>query len=116
VVLLPSEKYDFSPPGFAIKEVCLRASSFKLVSSSLYFQAMLPGLWFPEAEMLKRDGLVEVQLLGPEDSPTAITIILGTLYDKEVQVPRRLKLALLEKIAVLVDKYQWHITPLPAPN
>ena len=80
-------KYNVGPLSVKVKEVRLRVSSLKLISSSRYFQAMLEGSRFHEGEELKEHGFVEIKLLDPEDEPTAMMIILGILYENDVQVP-----------------------------
>jgi hypothetical protein len=104
-------KYNVGPLGVKVKEVHLRVSSLKLISSSRYFQAMLEGSGFREGEELKEHGFVEIKLLDSEDEPTAMMIILGILYENDVQVPIELDLPTL--VAVLVDKYQWHALVTP---
>ncbi len=99
--------------GLKMKGVRLRVSSLKLISSSRYFQAMLEGSRFREGKELKEHGFVEIELLDPEDDPTAMMIILGILYEDYVQVPTELDLPTLCKVAVLVDKYQWHALVTP---
>lgn len=106
-------KYNVGPLSVKVKEVRLRVSSLKLISSSRYFQAMLEGSRFHEGEELKEHGFVEIKLLDPEDEPTAMMIILGILYENDVQVPIELDLPTLDKVAVLVDKYQWHALVTP---
>ncbi|KAN0103381.1 hypothetical protein V8E51_011694 [Hyaloscypha variabilis] len=106
-------KYNVGPLGFKVKEVRLRVSSFKLISSSRYFQTMLEGSRFREGKELKELGFIEIELLDPEDEPTAMMIILGILYGTDIQVPIELDLPTLEKVAILVDKYQWHALVTP---
>jgi hypothetical protein len=96
-----------------VKEVHLRVSSLRLVSSSPYFRAMLEDSRFPEGIELKEHGFVQIQLSEPEDEPTAMMIILGVLYEKDVQLPTKIDLPTLHKVAVLVDKYQWHVPITP---
>lgn len=103
-----SVEFKVGPLGIEAKEVHLRVSSMKLISSSRYFQAMLEGGAFREGKELKEQGFVEIELLDPEDDPVTMMIILGIIYDKGIQVPEELNLPLLYKVAVLVDKYQWH--------
>ena len=67
---------------------------------------MLEGDVFPEGRELKGNGLVQIELLSPEDDPTALMIILGLLHGNDVELPTDLDLPGLEKVAVLVDKYQ----------
>ena len=106
-------KYNVGPLSIKVKEFRLRISSLKLTSSSRYFQAMLEGSGFREGKELKEHGFVEIELLDPEDEPTAMMIVLGILYGNNIQVPIELDLPTLNKVAVLVDKYQWHelVTP-----
>jgi hypothetical protein len=99
--------------GVKVKEVHLRVSSLRLISSSRYFQAMLEGGRFPEGNKLKEDGFIQIRLTEPEDEPTVMIIILGILYEKDVQLPTKIDLPMLHKVAVLVDKYQWHVPLTP---
>jgi len=106
-------KYNVGPLGFKVKEVRLRVSSFKLISFSPYFQTMLEGSRFREGKELEEHGFIEIELLDPEDEPTAMIIILGILYETDIQVLIELDLPTLEKVAILVDKYQWHALVTP---
>lgn len=108
-----SEKCNVGPLGIKITQVRLRVSSLKLMSSSLYFQAMLEGPAFREGKELKEHSFVEIELSDPEDEPTAAMIVLGILYGNDVQVPVELDLPMQYKVAVLVDKYQWHALVTP---
>jgi hypothetical protein len=108
-----SSRYNVGPLSIKVKEFRLRVSSVKLTSSSDYFRAMLEGSGFREGEELKTHGSVSIELSDPEDEPTAMMIILGILYENNVQVPSELDLPTLEKVAVLVDKYQWHVLVTP---
>jgi hypothetical protein len=103
-----SVTYNMEVLDFKVKELRLRVSSSILISSSDYFQAMLEGSRFREGKELKEHGFIEINLLDPEDEPTAMMIILGILYESDVQVPKKLDLQTLEKVAILVDKYRWH--------
>ncbi|PMD24653.1 hypothetical protein NA56DRAFT_643173 [Hyaloscypha hepaticicola] len=96
-----------------VKEIHLRVSSLRLASSSEYFRAMLEGSRFPEGQALKDNGFVRIRLSDPEDKPEAIMIIIGVLYEKDVQLPTKIDFQTLQKVAVLVDKYQWHIPITP---
>jgi hypothetical protein len=103
-----SAKYNLGPLGVKVKEVHLRVSSLKLISSSHYFQAMLEDSEFQEGKELKQNGFLEIELLDPEDDPTAMMIILGILYGKEIRMPNEVGLEMLNRVTVLVDKYHWH--------
>jgi hypothetical protein len=74
---------------------------------------MLEGPGFREGRELKEHGFVKIELLDPEDDPRATMVVLGILYGNNVQLPVDLDLPTLHKVAVLVDKYQWHelVTP-----
>jgi hypothetical protein len=48
-----------------VKEIHLRISSLKLISSSRYFQAMLQGFGFPEGEELREKGHCAIVLTVP---------------------------------------------------
>ena len=116
---LPSTEQQMLPNfvvgcvNIKVKEVRLRASSNKLVSSSRYFQAMLESSRFREAEELKEHGLVVIELSDPEDDPTAMMIVLGILYSSDAQMPTDVDLQTLHNVATLVDKYHWHETVAP---
>lgn len=105
--------YNVGPICVKVKEFRLRVSSLKLISSSSYFQAMLEGSGFCEGKELKDHGFVKIELLDPEDEPTAMMIILGILYESDVQVPIELDLSTLNKVAVVADKYQWQALVTP---
>ncbi|KAH8798364.1 hypothetical protein F5884DRAFT_813964 [Xylogone sp. PMI_703] len=106
-------KYSVGPLSIITKEIRLRVSSLKLISSSRYFQGMFEGPAFCERKELIEHGFVEIELLDPDDDPTAMMIILGILYETSTQVPPRLDLQMLYKVTVLVDKYQWHTLVTP---
>lgn len=40
-------------------------------------------------------------------------IILGILYGKDVRTPKDIHFPILEKVTVLVDKFQWHALVAP---
>jgi hypothetical protein len=110
---LPEKYFQAGPMSFKVKEVRLRVSSHKLISSSRYFKAMLEGSGFREAQELKEHGFVEIDLPGAEDEPKAMMIILGILYGESANVPSEIDLLLLNEIAVLADKYEWHTLAEP---
>jgi BTB/POZ domain-containing protein len=96
-----------------VKEIHLRVSSLRLASSSEYFRAMLEGSQFAEGKQLKENGTVQIRLSDPEDKPEAFMIILGALYEKNAQLPTKIDFQTLQEVAVLVDKYQWHVPMTP---
>jgi hypothetical protein len=102
------KRYNVGPIAVNVKEVRLRVSALKLASSSRYFQAMLESSTFPEGRTLKENGFVQVELSGPEDDPIAMMVILGIIYENNVEVPTEMDLSMMKKVAVLIDKYQWH--------
>jgi hypothetical protein len=99
--------------GVKVKEIHLRVSSLKLASSSEYFRAMLEGSRFPEGKQLKENGSIQIRLSDPEDKPEAFMIVLSALYEKDVQMPSKIEYQTLQNVAVLVDKYQWHVPITP---
>lgn len=103
-----SAQYNLGPLGIKVKQVHLRVSSSKLICSPRRFQALLENSEFEEACTLREKGSLELELLDPEDDPTAMMIILGIMYGKDVRVPSEIDFAMLEKVTILVDKYQWH--------
>jgi hypothetical protein len=106
-------KYNVGPLSIQVKNIHLRVSSLKLISSSRHFQAMLEGPAFREHQELKENGFVAIELSNEEDDPTAMMVIMGILHGTDVQVPAQLDLLRLYKIAVLVDKYQWQTLMTP---
>ncbi|KAE9366922.1 hypothetical protein N431DRAFT_445613 [Stipitochalara longipes BDJ] len=108
-----SAMYTVGPLGIKVKDVHLKVSSLRLTSSSKFFRAMLEGSAFPEGRQLQEHGLVQLRLSEPEDDPRAMIIILGILYENDVQVPTEIDFPTLCKVAVLVDKYYWHIPVTP---
>jgi hypothetical protein len=114
--LVEQRKYNVGPLVVNAKEVRLRVSALKLASSSSYFQAMLESSTFVEGRELKENGFVQIKLLGPEDDPTAMIIILGIMYENNVEVPTEMDISMMEKVAVLIDKYQWHALAAPHAN
>ncbi|CZR66800.1 uncharacterized protein PAC_16701 [Phialocephala subalpina] len=80
-------KCTVGPVEIKVNKFRLRVSSHKLISSSRYFQAMLEGPGFREQQELKEKGFVAVELLDPEDNPTAMIVILGILQGNKAQVP-----------------------------
>jgi hypothetical protein len=55
--------YNVGPLGVEVREVRLRVSSRKLISSSRCFQAMFEGHGFREGKELKEHGFVKIELL-----------------------------------------------------
>ncbi|KAF8859492.1 hypothetical protein BDZ45DRAFT_725244 [Acephala macrosclerotiorum] len=106
-------KYTVGPLGIKVNRFRLRVSSLKLISSSRYFQAMLEGSGFRECKELQEHGSVSIELLSAEDDPTAMMIVLGILHGNDVDLPADLNLSTLHKVAVVVDKYQWHALVAP---
>ncbi|KUJ11366.1 uncharacterized protein LY89DRAFT_723173 [Mollisia scopiformis] len=102
--------YNIGPLNVEVARFKLRVSSSKLIASSDYFKAMLDSS-FREGTELKEKDFVTIELL--EDDPLAMMIILAILHGNHVQVPKKIDLPMLNKVAIIVDKYQWHelITP-----
>lgn len=101
------------PLSIKVKEVRLRVSSLKLISSSHYFRAMLEGSGLRKGEELKVYSFVKIKLFDLEDELTAMMIVLRILYEFDIQVPCELDLPTLDKVSVLVNKYQWHVLVTP---
>jgi len=55
--------YNVGPLGVEVREVRLRVSSRKLISSSRCFQSMFEGHGFREGKELKEHGFVKIELL-----------------------------------------------------
>ncbi|KAK4196094.1 hypothetical protein QBC40DRAFT_342952 [Triangularia verruculosa] len=78
-------------------------SSRHLILASPMFKAMLTGVW---EEGDKNNGTAEV---GAEDWDTeALVIVMNVLHSHYRQVPKKVSLEMLAKIAIIVDYYQIH--------
>lgn len=98
--------WEFGSLDVKFKEVRLRVSSEKLMSCSDYFRATLPTPRFREGEEFAENGSMTLNFSQPEDDAESMMIILGILYESEVQVPTRLSVQKLYNMATLVDKLQ----------
>lgn len=84
--------------------VRIRVSSKHMNLASPVFKAMLAPSGFLECRHLKAYGTVEVSL--PDDDVEALTILLHIIHGRTKEVPTKVSLELLNKIAVVVDKYR----------
>ncbi|MCJ1430818.1 hypothetical protein MMC27_000168 [Xylographa pallens] len=85
------------------QEVRIRVSSKHLTLASRVFDSMFkPG--FSEGDKLRTQGHADIQL--PEDNPAALLILLNLLHGRIRAVPRKINLAMLTELAILVDKYE----------
>jgi hypothetical protein len=84
-------------------QVNMLVSSKHMILISSVFAAMLK-VDYIEGSTLESKGHVEILL--PDDDPQAFTILLNIIHGRSKKVPRRVDLLLLQKLAVLVDKYQ----------
>lgn len=107
------DRFDIGPLGVSMGKVQLRTSSEKLISSSRYFKAMFERSRFSEAMELEEHGSIEIPLSEPEDDPTAMMIVLGILHNDQFFLLRDMDLWLLDRLATLVDKYEWHALVTP---
>lgn len=60
---------------------------------------------------MAENGTVDIPLA--DDDLGALKLMLGILHDDKLQIPVKIDLTLLTKVAVLVDKYQWHSLVAP---
>lgn len=82
----------------------LLVSSRHLITASSYYRALLTGP-FREATTLRTHGHVQIAL--PDDNPTAMIAVMNAVHGRFFSVPgRKIKLELLNDIAVVVDKYE----------
>ena len=105
-VLLTFDEYQGNGEGHGFKHA-LRVSSAHLIVSSLIFRAMLKTHPTQESETLKKDGSVTIPL--PDDNFEAFRIIMDVIHVRSNRVPKRTLLPVLTRIAVAVDKYEWHV-------
>ena len=80
-------------------------SSRHMILASAVFKAML-SRDFNEGITLEKQGKLEIHL--PDDDPAALLIVLNVIHGHIRNVPRQIDLQTLTKIAVLVDKYEFH--------
>lgn len=78
----------------------LRLSSRHLILSSRYFERMLTNNW-KERDSLNRHGHSAVEMENWD--PEALSIVMNIVHHRIRQIPRRVELELLAKIAILVD-------------
>ncbi len=88
-------------------EIHLRVSSRHLILASPYFKAALNGPW-REAASTSAD--CSHSIYADDWDPEAFLILMHIIHGRNRQVPRRVSLELLAKIAVLVDYYECHET------
>ena len=86
-----------------LAQVNMLVSSKHMILASPVFAAMLK-VEFKEGSTLESKGHAEILL--PDDDPQASIILLNIIHGRPKKVPRRIDLLLLQKLAILVDKYQ----------
>jgi hypothetical protein len=102
------------PPGFWARlkkdpvviipenqDVSCVVSSGHMMLASAYFQKRLAGEYY-DAITLKNKGHVTISL---DNDPDTLAILLNIIHGRTRQVPRRVNLELLSKLAVLVNYY-----------
>jgi hypothetical protein len=87
------------------EHIRIRVSSKHLILASPYFRSMLQGD-FKEGVDLRTTGAAEIRLVGGH--PAALLILLNIIHGHTRRVPRNVDFRMLTRIAVLVDKYQFH--------
>jgi hypothetical protein len=87
------------------EHIRIRVSSKHLILASHYFRSILRGD-FKEGVDLRTTKVTEIPLV--EDHPAALLILLNIIYGHTRRVPRAVDFRILTRIAVLVDKYQFH--------
>ncbi|KAH8597767.1 hypothetical protein B0O99DRAFT_684479 [Bisporella sp. PMI_857] len=86
--------------------ISMRVSSKHMALASEVFRAMLQPNTFKEGTELATSATAEISL--PDDDPDAFLILLNIIHGQTRDIPRKVELLLLSKIAVLVDKYRLH--------
>lgn len=109
----PDPKFHVISLGLKVKQIHLRVSSKKLISSSVYFKAMLEGPRFREGSDLQQYGFVKIDLSVTGDDPEMMALLLAILYKDNIKIPVGLSFEDLKNVAILVDKYQWHALVAP---
>lgn len=85
------------------RKMRVQCSSKHLTLASPVFKAML-SRDFKESAALRSVGTLELPL--PDDDPAALLILLNLMHWQTKAVPRGLKLDMLTRVAIMVDKYQ----------
>lgn len=82
---------------------CFRVSSRHLILASPFFSELFQSELTRNARVQSPD-CIEVPLMG--DDPDALLILMRLVHGRFKEVPRRVNLATLTQIAILVDKYE----------
>ena len=86
----------------------MRVSAAHLTQTSRVFGAMLDGRGFRETNTLREQGWIELDL---EDDYEAFLVIAHAIHGNSRTLKHKLpkmSIALLAKVATVVDKYEWH--------
>ncbi|KAJ3562464.1 hypothetical protein NPX13_g8557 [Xylaria arbuscula] len=107
----PSESYGTSEPDLPVAEPIFQfqASSAHLRLGSRYFKKALDGP-FRESKFVS-DGLRQIDAEGWHMA--AFLIVMRIIHGHTRQIPRRIDLEMLAKVATIVDYYQCHETIEP---
>lgn len=86
------------------QQVQMRASARHLILASSKFAACLDTPTFSEGQQLHTEGTVILDF--PEEDPDAMVILLNVIHGKNDNVPRRVSLDMLTKLATAIDYHQ----------
>ncbi|KAI9730579.1 MAG: hypothetical protein M1834_005820 [Cirrosporium novae-zelandiae] len=81
----------------------IRVSSKHLILASPVFRSMLEGE-FKESKILESDKSVQIPL--PDEDPNTFLLIMLILHGLNREVPRKISVTMLAKVATIVDKYE----------
>ncbi|KAE9378231.1 hypothetical protein N431DRAFT_435404 [Stipitochalara longipes BDJ] len=87
-----------------VEKVRMLVSSKHMRVASPVFRAMLQQKNFKEGRELSSKGGLELPL--PDDDAIAMIVLLDVIHGRNRRVPRKIDLDLVNRISILVDKYQ----------
>ncbi|KAH7363900.1 hypothetical protein BKA65DRAFT_446423 [Rhexocercosporidium sp. MPI-PUGE-AT-0058] len=89
-----------------VEKVQMRVSSKHLILASPTFRTSLGSGTYPEGRTLQSEGHLVIPL--PDDDPDVMIILMNIIHGHSSEVPRRLDLSMLSKIAIAVNHRRMH--------
>ena len=85
------------------REIRVQCSSKHLALASSVFKAILVGN-FKESAVLRSVGTMDLPF--PDDDPAALLMLLNIIHGRTKEIPLKIDLDMLTRIAIVVDKYR----------
>ncbi|KAF9779378.1 hypothetical protein IL306_001923 [Fusarium sp. DS 682] len=101
-LVFETESGDVQP---VVKEVRFRVSSRHLILASRTFRSMLEGPW-SEATSSSNNSIRQIS--ASDWDAVAFAVVLDIIHGRHREVPYRINLGLLTRIATIVDYYECH--------